>query len=127
MLSGPVLLYDGDCAFCRTWVARLARCDGAGRIDCVPADQRDRISGLPQLDAADLNRAVHLVTADGTVYRGADAFARVVDYFPRWRLLGPLLRLPGVRWASHRVYSAIAARRHRFGCGSDHCRIGEEH
>jgi predicted DCC family thiol-disulfide oxidoreductase YuxK len=125
VLTGPVLLYDGDCAFCRGWVARLSRWDHTRAIRCLPAAERRQVEGLPPISDEELNRAMHLVTPEGTTYVGAGAVARLMDYLPRLRWLGPVLRLPGIRWLSDKVYCAIARRRHRFGCGSERCRIGE--
>lgn len=125
VLAGPVLLYDGDCAFCRTWVSRLERIDRAGAISCIPAAQRRQIEGLPPISDADLDRAMHLVTADGEILVGARSVPEILRHIPRWRWLRGVFAVPGVPSAADRVYSAVAKRRHRLGCGSDRCRMGQ--
>lgn len=122
MLTAPVLLFDGGCGFCRTWVGRLSRWDRNNRIRMVPAEERNRVPGLPAISDSDLARAMHLVTPDGRVYRGARALAPLLQYLPHGRLLRPLLSIPGVQMVADRVYEQIAANRHRLGCGGSACR-----
>ena len=119
-----MLLYDGDCAFCRAWVARLRQLDRSGSIAFVPAADRWDIVGLPMVGDDQLDRAMHLVTADGTVLAGARALPEILRYLPRHRWLRLLWGMPGVPWLADRIYSAIARRRHQLGCGSDGCPLG---
>lgn len=116
MLTNPTLVYDGNCGFCRRWVERLRRRDEAGRIALIPAAERSSVPGLPPLDAAALDRAMHLVLPDGTVLAGARALPAVLRLLPRWWLVAWVFRIPGVPWVADRVYAWVAARRHRFGC-----------
>lgn len=123
MLSRPVLVYDGDCGFCRDWVRRLSRWDRADAIRKVPARDRGQVAGLPHLSDASLARAMHFVTPEGAVYLGARALPPLLPYLPGGILLAPLLRIPGAQPLADRIYRWIADRRHRFGCGSDRCGI----
>lgn len=69
----PVLLYDGQCGFCRRWVDRwkIATCD---RIDYSPfQESADR---FPKIDSQSFKDAVHLVEPDGRVSYGAHAVFR---------------------------------------------------
>ncbi|MFL5492895.1 MAG: thiol-disulfide oxidoreductase DCC family protein [Gemmatimonadales bacterium] len=121
MLNRPVLLFDGNCGFCRRWVRRLQRWDRAGAIDYVPAAERGSVPGVPPLADAALDRAMHLVTRDGQVYAGARALSPLLAILPGGRLLAPLMRVPGVQPLADWVYAWVAARRHRFGCGPARC------
>ena len=121
MLSRPVLLYDGNCGFCRRWVRRLQRWDRGAAIDYVAAADRGAVAGLPPLSDAALDRAMHLVTRDGQVCAGARALTPLLPILPGGRLLVPLMSLPGVQLLADRVYAWVAARRHRFGCGPTTC------
>jgi predicted DCC family thiol-disulfide oxidoreductase YuxK len=118
VLTRPVLLYDGDCGFCLTWVRRLARWDRRHAIDYVAARERGRVSGLPAITDDRLDRAMHLVTADGQVHPGARALPFLLPLLPGGRFLAQLLRLPGAQSAADALYHWIAARRHRLGCSS---------
>jgi lipase maturation factor 1 len=121
VLSRPVLLYDGNCGFCRRWVRRLQRWDRGEAIEYVAAADRGAVVGLPPLSDAALDRAMHLVTRDGQVYTGARALPPLFPILPGGRLLAPLMRVPGVQPLADRLYAWVAARRHRFGCGPNSC------
>jgi predicted DCC family thiol-disulfide oxidoreductase YuxK len=121
VLNRPVLLYDGDCGFCRRWVRRLQRWDRHKAIEYVAAADRGAVVGLPPLSDAALDRAMHLVTSDGRVHPGARALPALLPLLPGGRLLMPLMRVPGVQPLADRVYAWAAARRHRFGCGPTTC------
>lgn len=122
MLTRPVVLYDGDCTFCRRWIERLRRWDRAGRIDTLPSSERHELAGIPPIDDASLDRAMHLVGPDGSVYAGGRAVAEVARYLPMGHLVYGVLRLPGISGLLDAGYRAVAARRHRAGCGSFRCR-----
>ena len=122
MLSRPVLLFDGQCGFCRQWVARLRRWDRHGVIQTLPGAERDTLPGLPPISDQSLDRAMQFVTLDGRVYPGARALPVLLPYLPGGRILAPAFRVPGVQAVADRLYAWISARRHRFGCG-DRCAL----
>ncbi len=111
-LARPLLLYDGDCGFCRFWVARW-RSVTRGVVDFAPA-QREA-ARFPQIAPAATARAVQLVTPEGEVFSGAEAVFRVLAYAPeeRWKL-SLYRRLPGFRPVSEWAYARIAAHRPLF-------------
>lgn len=59
---------------------------------------------------------MHLILPDGRVFAGGRAVPEILRLLPGWRLLVWLWRVPGVAWATDRVYAWVAARRHRLGC-----------
>jgi len=115
--SRPVLLFDGNCGFCRRWVGRLRRWDRRGAIELVPGAERDRLPGMPAISDASLDRAMQLVTPDNRIHAGARALPVLLPYLPGGWLIAPLFRIPGIQSAADRLYAWISARRHRFGCG----------
>ncbi len=118
MLIRPVLLYDGNCGFCNQWVGRLRRWDRRGAIDYLPAQLRAEVQGLPSIPDEALDRAMHVVLPDGRTYQGARALPALLPLLPGGVLLAAILRIPGVQSLADRVYTWIAARRHRLGCSS---------
>lgn len=112
MPGAPVLLYDGRCEFCARWSRRLAAWDRAGRIRQIPSHDRARLPGLPAIEEAALDRALHVVLPDGRVLSGARGVIALLPWLPAGRPLGWLARVPGVGWTADRVYEAIAHRRH---------------
>ena len=108
----PLLLYDGDCGFCRFWVARWSIVT-RGAVDFAPAQQE--AGRFPQITPEAAARAVQLVTPQGEVFSGAEAVFRVLAFAPeeRWKL-GLYRHLPGFRPLSEWVYARIAGHRPFF-------------
>lgn len=123
MLSRPVLIYDGTCAFCRAWVGRIRRWDRHDRIDLVPAAGRSSVQGLPPLADEQLDAAMHLVLPDGRVLAGGQAIPELLRLLPGGRLPRILFHIPGVPLVADRAYDWVARRRHRLGCGDGACGV----
>ncbi|MDQ0795394.1 thiol-disulfide oxidoreductase DCC family protein [Streptomyces sp. B1I3] len=121
----PVLVYDGDCAFCTTSVNYLMR-----RL-------RPKLTVTPwqftDLDALGVTRrrAQHellYISPSGTVYGGAQAVAKLLLRAGGiWVWPGGVLTLPPVRWIAHGIYRIIATRRDRMPGGSPACAMPTEH
>ena len=105
----PLLLFDGDCGFCRFWVARW-RAATRGQVDFAPAQQE--AARFPQIAKESWKRSVQLVTPKGEVYGGAEAVFRTLAYAPerRW-MLGFYRRVPGAQFVSEAAYRLVE--RHR--------------
>lgn len=107
------IFYDDACAFCTRQMRRLRRLDWTGRFWLVPRSATEaRAAGLsPQ----DLATAIHCVTADGRVLRGAACLRFVGCRLPLLAPLAALLWLPGLLPLAERVYAGVSRRRHRRG------------
>lgn len=120
-MTRPVLLYDGDCAFCTSsarWVERRVRPSAA----VVPWQFAD----LEQLgvSAEQASAAVQWIGSDGVVLSGHEAIAATFGSAGAlWRSLGRFLLLPGVSWAAAKVYALVAANRHRLPGGTPACKL----
>jgi predicted DCC family thiol-disulfide oxidoreductase YuxK len=120
MTRRPVLLFDGDCAFC-TSCARLA--ERRIRPDAVIvawqfADLAEL--GVSEAQATD---AVQWVGVDGAVRSGHEAVAAMLSTAgPITSLIGHFLLLPGISWTAARTYTLIAANRHRLPGGTPACK-----
>lgn len=124
MLARPVLLYDGECAFCRAWVARIRRWDRNDRIELLPAGERSHHADLPDLPDDAVNAAMHLVLPDGRVFAGGRAIPELLRRLPGGGVPRLLFQVPGVPWISGLAYGWVARRRHRFGCDDGACGPG---
>jgi predicted DCC family thiol-disulfide oxidoreductase YuxK len=110
-LTRPLLLFDGDCGFCRFWVARW-RAITRDQIDCVPAQQEAARFRIPE---ESWSRSVQLVTPEGANYAGAEAVFRTLAYSPRHRwTLSAYKRVPGARAATEWAYRLVADHRPLF-------------
>lgn len=108
----PILIYDGDCRFCRFWVARW-RARIGDRIDVAPSRQvADRFPHIPPESFAS---AVQFVDAEGHVYAGVEGIARALALAPGG---GAALRayqgIPGAAAISEWFYRRVAANRGLF-------------
>jgi predicted DCC family thiol-disulfide oxidoreductase YuxK len=105
-----ILIYDGECGFCRQTVAIVSRWDREHRLTLIPFQDQARVAAfhipLPALAAA-----MHLVLPDGRVLAGADAAADLLRLLPGKRWLAGLFALPGVLPVARRMYGWIARQR----------------
>src|SRR3954452_444362 len=105
----PLMVYDGDCAFCRARVESWREAVGS-QIEFVPF--QEAAAKLPQIPERDFRRAVHFIHRGGHVARGAEAVFRAMAYCNRKRwLLWLYVTLPPFAFASELVYRIIAANR----------------
>ncbi|MFJ2227018.1 thiol-disulfide oxidoreductase DCC family protein [Streptomyces halstedii] len=121
MPTQPVLVYDGDCAFCTTSVTFLVR---RLRPKCTVVPWQ-----FADLDALGVTRRraeyeLLWITPGTTVYGGAQAVAKLLSKAGgAWAWLGAALTLPPVRWIAHGVYRLVAGNRHRLPGGSPACAL----
>jgi predicted DCC family thiol-disulfide oxidoreductase YuxK len=116
----PVLVYDGDCAFCTSCAHALAKIGPDAEI--VAWQLTDLVSlGLTEQQAAD---AVQWVEVDGTIRSGHRAIAATLICAPQpWRIIGRALLLPGISWAAARAYRLVAANRRHLPGGTPACDV----
>ncbi len=109
-----LVLFDGQCPFCRKSVALLKRLDWLRRFDTH--DCRDP-EGIPinsaNIDPAALLDQMHLLTPDRTrTLAGFRAVRYVIGRLPIGWPIWPFLFLPGMTTLGQRVYLWVA--KHRF-------------
>jgi predicted DCC family thiol-disulfide oxidoreductase YuxK len=75
----PVLLFDGDCRFCSRWIRRWRHMTGDA-VDYLAGQDASVAARFPEIPAARLAAAVHLVDVDGQVYAAAEAVVRTLAY-----------------------------------------------
>jgi predicted DCC family thiol-disulfide oxidoreductase YuxK len=121
-----ILLYDGQCAFCRRSVGILERLDWLGRIHCQDARDTAKLPECAEpLIAQNLLDEMHIVTPSR---RHAYAGYRAIRWLA-WRLplmwpLAPYFYLPGALWLGSKVYRWIARNRFQLvPCDHGACRI----
>jgi predicted DCC family thiol-disulfide oxidoreductase YuxK len=105
----PLVVFDGDCGFCRYWLARWRRVVG-DRFDTEP--YQTAAARFPALPRDRFRHAVQLVLPDGRVYQGAEAAYRLRALAPgRGGWLAAYQRLPGFRLLADVGYRLIADHR----------------
>jgi len=102
--SKPLLVYDGDCDFCRLWIDRW-RARTGDRIDY--ASYQEVAKRFPNRPIERFQQAVQLLDSDGQWYQGAEAVYRTTGGLGWWAYR----HLPGYAPASRAAYRWIAAHR----------------
>lgn len=119
----PVLVYDGDCAFCSSSARLLERIGPEAEMVAWQQTDLDAL-GLSDAEAAS---SVQWVEAGGTIRRGHEAIAAaLVSAGGAWALAGRALLLPGASPLAARAYRLIAANRHRLPGGTPACAAGHQ-
>lgn len=116
----PVLVYDGDCAFCTSSVRLLEKI--GPEAEMVAWQQTDlNVLGLSEEAAS---AAVQWIETDGTVRSGHEAIAAALDSADGiWALAGRVLLLPRISPIAAAAYRLIATNRHRLPGGTPACAI----
>lgn len=122
-MHSPILVYDGDCAFCTRCVDWLKR-----HLRRLPDIQPWQRADLPSLGLSQVQceTALQFVDRDGRISSGERAVARVLLHAGRgWKVLGALILVPGIRHLAGLVYRWVARNRHRLPGGTASCGISE--
>ena len=97
VLDGKACVYyDGACPLCRAEIASYQRTEGGDTLRWVDASSGSVAALGPDLDRATALTRLHVRRADGTLLRGAAAFAEIWASLPRWRWLAHIARFPGM-------------------------------
>lgn len=105
----PLVVFDGDCGFCRFWIERWKGVMGE-RLDYAPYQEvAGRFDEIPE---AEFRRAVALILPSGEVFSGAQAVVRALAEVPeRGGWLAAYRRVPGFAALSELGYRLIAGHR----------------
>ncbi len=107
----PLLVFDGDCQFCRRWIARWKSATGDA-VDYISYQDLAEAGRFPELPSENFAEAVHLILPDGSVCRGAEAVFRSLSEGGRHRWLLRLYRkLPPFVDLSELLYEEVALHR----------------
>jgi len=105
----PLVIFDGDCGFCRFWIGRWKSIT-QDRVDYAPF--QEVAARFPEIPKDAFMRAMQLVEPSGEVFEGALAVFRALAHVPRRGALLWLYRhLPGFAPLAEFSYRLIA--RHR--------------
>lgn len=119
----PLLVFDGDCAFCTSSARLLARIAPAAEI--APWQQAD-LDALGLTEEA-ASAAVQWVEINGTIRSGHEAVAVALRGAGGvWALAGQLLLAPGISPIAAATYRLIAANRPRLPGGTPACVTGPQ-
>ncbi|HRX86168.1 MAG TPA: lipase maturation factor family protein [Phycisphaerae bacterium] len=108
-VNRPVLIYDGDCGYCKRSVQRWQMIT-QGRVDYAPS--QEAADQYPQVPREQFGRSVVLIQPDGSFCVGAEAVFRSLAVVPHrgwaWWMYR---RVPGVAPVSEAAYRFVASHR----------------
>ncbi len=108
----PLLIYDGDCGFCRAWIARWQRATG-DEVEYAP--YQEVAERFPEIPRERFAEAVHLIEPDGSWTRGAEAVFRSLAHAPGGGAWSWLYRhVPAFAAVSEWAYRQVARHRPAF-------------
>jgi predicted DCC family thiol-disulfide oxidoreductase YuxK len=115
-----IVLYDSDCPLCTFQMKLITWLDWFNRVALVPINDPGAAAVAPEIEREDLLEAIHCVTPEGKVYRGARAIRFLGMRMPLLVPLALFLWIPGVIWIAELVYMWISRNRlvlsRIFGC-----------
>jgi predicted DCC family thiol-disulfide oxidoreductase YuxK len=121
------VLYDGDCRFCIRSARQIEQRLGSANVTLRNFQEPGALDPYPGVTHDACMDKMHIVTAAGRVFAGAEAFARIVATVPVVGLLAWLYYLPGLRQLADLAYSVIARHRYRLFGRSEACDTGTCH
>ena len=109
--SKPILVFDGDCSFCRLWIDRWKHLTG-DRVEYAPYQQA--ASRFPEIPIEQFKSAVQFIEPSGEKTRAAQAVFRLLTYAPGKAWMNWAYdNVPPVAPVSEAVYRFVAS--HRSG------------
>ena len=110
----PLMVYDGDCNFCKLWIARWRQITGE-TVDYLPSQDEGIAIRFPEIPSKNFTNSVQLIEPDGAVASGAYAVFRSLAQNSRWQWpLQTYNRSSFVASASETAYRFVANHRTLF-------------
>jgi predicted DCC family thiol-disulfide oxidoreductase YuxK len=113
------VLYDAQCGFCQRWV-HLWQATATRHGFAVKSLQAAQSEGLLQLQQENLLDDVRVLTPDGKLISGADAYLHVARHIWWTWPCYAVFSLPGFHWLLQQTYRWINRHRYRL---SDTCTL----
>ncbi len=125
--DADVVIYDGQCNFCRSQVNNLRRLDiGGKRLAYISLHDPRVTERYPDLDHQSLMDQMYVVDVQGHRHGGADAVRYLSRRLPMLWLTAPILHLPGTANLWRWLYRQVAKRRYKLAgksCENDVCSV----
>jgi predicted DCC family thiol-disulfide oxidoreductase YuxK len=105
----PLLIFDGDCNFCRRWIYRWHDFT-QDRVEYRPYQEVS--AEFPEIPLEDFKTSVQLIEGDGQIYEAAEAVFRTLSRAPgKGWMLWVYQRLPLAQFFTEGFYRLVARNR----------------
>ena len=125
-MNQHLVLYDQDCPLCTFQMRVLTWLDWRNCLALVPLSSPRAQSAAQSLGAEELRAAIHCITREGRIHRGARCIRFVGMRLPALVPVGLFLWIPGVIQIAEVIYRWVSRNRHVlsrvFGC-KDACAL----
>jgi predicted DCC family thiol-disulfide oxidoreductase YuxK len=120
----PVVVYDGDCPFCRKQIESIRRRDVDDVFEYLPRQTEGIESRFPRLAEGDFDAGMRLIHGDDSLSVGADAVYQIARRVRGWKRLAWLYRVPLLHGLLRAAYGWVARNRQRLpgGCTDESCK-----
>jgi predicted DCC family thiol-disulfide oxidoreductase YuxK len=115
----PVVVFDGECPYCRKQVRRIQAWAAPGAFEYVARQTPGIEERFPRLRESTFSSGMRLIEPDGAIHVGADAVYQIARRLNGWRYLAWFYRIPGLRGLCRAAYGWIAANRYRLARDCD--------
>jgi predicted DCC family thiol-disulfide oxidoreductase YuxK len=105
----PLVIFDGDCQFCRRWIERWRELT-EDAVDYAPF--QDAAARFPEIPRENFEQSLYFIAPDGTAHRGADAVFRSLGTVRAGRgLIWCYEQVPGFAPITEAAYRLVARNR----------------
>jgi predicted DCC family thiol-disulfide oxidoreductase YuxK len=124
-VTKPVVVFDGDCRFCRARIAEFQKLDQNNAMEFMPRQEPSCEERLPSVRGIDLEDGILFVEPNGKVHVAADAIYQMYSVCPATKNYVWLYHIPVLKQAIQLGYRLIAMNRRRLGqtCENNICSI----
>lgn len=119
-----VVIYDGNCQFCRGQVDRLRWWDGGGRLAFLSLHDPSVNQFCPDLTHDQLMEQMYVVERRGGRHGGAAAIRYLSRRLPSLWWVAPILHIPFSLPLWQWLYRQVAIRRYRWNQPQSDCENG---
>ena len=127
LTNADVVIYDGQCNFCRSQVRNLRRFDWGGkRLAFISLHDPRVAEWYPDLTHEELMDQMYVIDRSGRRHAGADAVRYLSRRLPTLWPAAPVLHLPGSAGLWRWMYGQVAKRRYKIAgksCEDDACSV----
>lgn len=125
--DSDVVIYDGQCEFCRSQVNNLRRLDWGGhRLSFISLHDPRVAQRYPDLTYQQLMEQMFVIDPSDRRHGGADAVRYLSRRLPLLWIAAPILHIPGTARLWRWMYRQVAKRRYKIAgktCDDDACSV----
>lgn len=126
--DAEVVVYDGDCRFCRNQVETIAWLDGRRHFAYLPQQDARVAERYPDLDPEQLHAQMYVIGSEGERLGGADGVRRIAWRIPWLWPLAAMMSIPFTGSFWQWGYRLVANNRYRLmgrtgDCDGDSCQL----